>query len=81
MALVGRVPFVLIVNKDLPVNSVAELIEYAKTHQLNYGSGGAGSPHHLYAELLKSMTGIEMTTSPTKAARMPSRTWSRNTCR
>ena len=64
MALVGRVPFVLIVNKDLPINSVADLVAYAKTHQLNYGSGGAGSPHHLYAEMFKLMTGIQMTHIP-----------------
>jgi tripartite-type tricarboxylate transporter receptor subunit TctC len=68
IALVGRVPFVLIVNKDLPIKSVADLISYAKTNQVNYGSGGAGSPHHLYAELLKSMTGIEMTHVPYKGS-------------
>jgi tripartite-type tricarboxylate transporter receptor subunit TctC len=68
MALVGRVPFVLIVNKDLPIKSVADLIKYAKTNSVNYGSGGAGSPHHLYAELLKMMTGIEMTHVPYKGS-------------
>jgi tripartite-type tricarboxylate transporter receptor subunit TctC len=68
MALVGRVPFVLIVNKDLPVKSVSDLIAYAKDHPVNYGSGGAGSPHHLYAELFKSMTGISMTHVPYKGS-------------
>jgi tripartite-type tricarboxylate transporter receptor subunit TctC len=68
MALVGRVPFVLIVNKDLPIKNVADLIRYAKTNKLNYGSGGAGSPHHLYAEMLKSVTGIEMTHVPYKGS-------------
>jgi tripartite-type tricarboxylate transporter receptor subunit TctC len=68
MALVGRVPFVLIVNKDLPVKSVADLRNYAKTNRVNYGSGGAGSPHHLYAELFKSVTGIEMTHIPYKGS-------------
>jgi tripartite-type tricarboxylate transporter receptor subunit TctC len=68
MALVGRVPFVLIVNKDLPVKSIADLREYAKTNPVNYGSGGAGSPHHLYAEMLKSITGIEMTHVPYKGS-------------
>jgi len=68
IALIGRVPFVLIVNKDVPVKTVPELIAYAKTNKLNYGSGGAGSPHHLYAELLKSMTGIEMTHVPYKGS-------------
>ena len=68
MALVGRVPFVLIVNKDLPVKSIADLKAYAKTNPVNYGSGGAGSPHHLYAEMLKSLTGIEMTHVPYKGS-------------
>ena len=68
MALVGRVPFVLIVNKDVPVKSIADLVRYAKTNKVNYGSGGAGSPHHLYAELLKSMIGIEMTHIPYKGS-------------
>jgi tripartite-type tricarboxylate transporter receptor subunit TctC len=68
MALVGRVPFVLIVNKDLPVKSIPDLIRYAKDHRINYGSGGAGSPHHLYAELFKSMTGIAMTHIPYKGS-------------
>ena len=76
MALVGRVPFVLIVNKDLPVKSVPEFVAYAKANKIFYGSGGPGSPHHLYAEMFKGMTGIEMTHVPTRAAPTPSRTWS-----
>src|SRR5262245_52510422 len=36
--------------------------------KLTYASGGPGSPHHLYAELLKSMTGIEMTHVPYKGS-------------
>ena len=68
MALIARVPFVLIVNPSLPVKSIPELIAYAKTHKLNYASGGPGSPHHLYAELFKGMTGIEMTHIPYKGS-------------
>lgn len=68
MALVGRVPFVLIVNSAVPVKTVPELVAYAKTNKLNYGSGGAGSPHHLYGELLKMMTGMEMTHVPYKGS-------------
>jgi tripartite-type tricarboxylate transporter receptor subunit TctC len=68
MALIGRVPFVLIVNPSVPVKSIPELIKYAKDNKLNYGSGGAGSPHHLYAELFSSMTGIEMTHIPYKGS-------------
>ena len=68
MALICRVPFVLIVNPSLPVNSIPELIKYAKEHKLNYASGGPGSPHHLYAEMFKGMTGIEMTHVPYKGS-------------
>ena len=69
MVLGARIPFVLVVNPSLPVRTVTELVKYAKDHpgQLSFGSGGPGSPHHLYGELLKSMTGIEMTHVPYKS--------------
>src|SRR4029078_5027716 len=53
---------------NLPVHSVKELIAYAKANpgKLTYGSGGPGAPHHLYAELLSSMTRIKMTHVPYK---------------
>jgi tripartite-type tricarboxylate transporter receptor subunit TctC len=68
IALIAKNPFVLVVNPDLPVHSVAELIAYAKAHpgSLTYGSGGIGSPHQLFAEMFKTMTGIEMTHVPYK---------------
>src|SRR6202040_35898 len=60
----------LVVNPSLPVTTAAELVAYAKENpgRLSFGSGGPGSPHHLYAELLKSMTGIEMTHIPYKGS-------------
>jgi tripartite-type tricarboxylate transporter receptor subunit TctC len=66
----AKIPFFLVVNPSLPVRSVAELVTYAKENpgKLSYASGGPGSPHHLYAELLKSMTGIEMTHVPYKGS-------------
>jgi tripartite-type tricarboxylate transporter receptor subunit TctC len=62
IALVGGTPFALIVNPSLPVHSVADLIKLAreKPGELSYGSAGVGTPHHLYIEMIKSMTGIEM---------------------
>jgi tripartite-type tricarboxylate transporter receptor subunit TctC len=68
VALIAKIPFVLVVNPSLPVHSVADLLGYAKDHpgSLTYGSGGAGSPHQLFAELFKSVTGIEMTHVPYK---------------
>jgi tripartite-type tricarboxylate transporter receptor subunit TctC len=70
LALVANVPFVLVVNPSLPVKSVSELIKLAKEKpgSLSYGTSGPGSPHHLYSELFKSMTGIEMTHIPYKGS-------------
>jgi tripartite-type tricarboxylate transporter receptor subunit TctC len=60
----------LCVRKDLEVNSVAELIAYAKANpgKLNYASSGVGTTIHLSAELFKSMTGVEMTHVPYKGS-------------
>jgi tripartite-type tricarboxylate transporter receptor subunit TctC len=70
MVLGAKIPFVLVVNPSLPVHNVTELVAYAKAHpgELSFASGGPGSPHHLYAELLKSMTGIEMMHIPYKGS-------------
>jgi tripartite-type tricarboxylate transporter receptor subunit TctC len=63
LALVAQSPFVLIVNPSMPVKTVPEFIAYAKEKQgkLTFGSAGPGSPHHLFAELFKTMTGMQAT--------------------
>lgn len=63
---VNSAPLMLIVHPSLPVNSVAELIAYAKARpgQLNYGSGGVGSTPFLATELFKSMAGINVVHVP-----------------
>ena len=68
VALVADIPFVLVINPALPVRSVGELIALAKRTPggLAYASNGHGGGGHLYAELLRSMTGIEMTHVPYK---------------
>ena len=59
-----RVPNVLVMNADtaarLKINTLADLIAYAKAHpgQLNYGSGGNGSAGHLAGEMFKRDAGI-----------------------
>jgi tripartite-type tricarboxylate transporter receptor subunit TctC len=70
LALAAQTPSVLIVNPSLPVNSVAEFIAYAKARpgQLSYASSGPGVPHHLFAELLSTMTGLKMTHVPYKGS-------------
>jgi len=59
---------VLLVHPKLPVNSVAELIAYAKANpnKLNYASQGIGNGAHLSTELFCSMAGVKMTHIPYK---------------
>ena len=70
LALAAATPFVLVVNPQLPVKSVKEFIAYAKAQPqpLNYATSGPGVPHHLFMELLKSMTGLQMTAVPYKGS-------------
>jgi tripartite-type tricarboxylate transporter receptor subunit TctC len=57
-----RVANLLAVNKDLPVHSVRELIDYARKNpdKLAMGSAGNGTTGHLGGELFKAMTGVSM---------------------
>jgi tripartite-type tricarboxylate transporter receptor subunit TctC len=56
----------LAVNAELPIKTVADLIDYAKKNpgKLNYGSSGVGSPHHLAGELLHQLAGIDIAHVP-----------------
>ncbi len=66
LAVIAQTPFVLVVNPSLPVHSVQDFIKWAKEKggQLSYATVGPGQPHHLFAELFKSMTGVEMSPVP-----------------
>jgi tripartite-type tricarboxylate transporter receptor subunit TctC len=66
VSLVASTPNVLYVNKDLPVNSVADLIGYAKKNpgKLNFGSPGNGSVGDLSGEMFKQMAKVDMTHVP-----------------
>ena len=69
VALYTKVPFVLVVNADLPVNNIADLVRYAKAgNKLSYASTGTGAVPHLATELLKSALGIDMTHVPYRGA-------------
>jgi tripartite-type tricarboxylate transporter receptor subunit TctC len=63
----------LVVNADLPVNSVPELIAYAKAHpgKLSYGSSGVGSVFHLTGELFNRIAGVTMTHVPYRGVAQP----------
>ena len=68
IALFAVTPFVLVVNASLPIRSVADLVAFAKSKPgaLSYASNGPGGASHLFAELTKTMLGIEMTHVPYK---------------
>jgi tripartite-type tricarboxylate transporter receptor subunit TctC len=59
ITVIAAIPNVLLVHPKLGINSVAELIAYAKANpgKLNYASQGSGSTSHLTAELFMSMAG------------------------
>ncbi|SDI66807.1 Tripartite-type tricarboxylate transporter, receptor component TctC [Bradyrhizobium lablabi] len=61
VSLVVQYPLLLVVSPDLPVNSVKELIDYAKKNpgKLNRASGGNGTSMHLSGELFVHQAGID----------------------
>ncbi|WP_165585687.1 tripartite tricarboxylate transporter substrate binding protein [Roseococcus sp. SYP-B2431] len=66
VALVATLPNLVAVNNAVPVRSIAELIAWSKAHPgtINYGSAGNGATTHLSGELLKLMTGADVTHIP-----------------
>jgi tripartite-type tricarboxylate transporter receptor subunit TctC len=68
IALLARVPFVLVVNPALPVKSVEDLVNLAKEKpgQLSFASPGPGTFHHLNAEIFKSRFGVDLVHVPYK---------------
>ena len=61
---VRRAAGVMEVNPSVPVRTVPEFIAYAKANpgKINMATGGAGSAPHLYGELFKMMTGVDLVT-------------------
>jgi tripartite-type tricarboxylate transporter receptor subunit TctC len=66
ITVIGSVPNLAIVRKDLPVNSLKELIDYVKQHdgKVIYGSQGVGATTHLTANMFMTMTGTHMVHVP-----------------
>jgi tripartite-type tricarboxylate transporter receptor subunit TctC len=55
----GTGPFILAISNAVPVNTIGEFVAYAKTHTLNYGSGGTGSLGHLAGALFVTRAGLD----------------------
>ena len=62
ITLAASAPTILVVHPSLPVESVAELIEYARSHpgQIVYPAGTTGSSSHIAGELLRLMAGVDI---------------------
>jgi tripartite-type tricarboxylate transporter receptor subunit TctC len=71
ITVLAYVPNVVVVHpKHTNINSLKDLMAYAKANpgKLNYGSAGSGTTHHLAGELFKTMTGLDLTHVPYKGA-------------
>ena len=70
VTIIGRLPLVMLVNKDLPVGDLKEYVALAKARpgKLNFGTGGVGTLHHLTGELLKIAGGIDIVHVPYRGA-------------
>ena len=70
VALVAKVPNILVANKDMPYNSVKELVDYAKANPeaVVYSSSGSGTSMHLSGELFKQQADVQMLHIPYKGS-------------
>jgi tripartite-type tricarboxylate transporter receptor subunit TctC len=66
LSIMVEIPLIMVVNKSVPAQSVAEFIAYAKANpgKVNYASSGAGGPLHLAGELFNISAGVDMTHVP-----------------
>jgi len=66
----AKVPGIVVSHPSVPVRNAKELVALARARPdaLRHGSTGIGSPHHLAAEMFKSMTGVKMIHVPYRGA-------------
>src|SRR5437763_5884330 len=62
VSLLARIPLVFLVNNSVPANTMKEFVSYAKNgaSKASYASPGVGTSNHLYFEVFKDMTGIDL---------------------
>jgi tripartite-type tricarboxylate transporter receptor subunit TctC len=61
-------PLIMAVNADFPASSIKEVIQYSKTHPVNFASSGNGGAPHMAGELFKLVTGAQITHVPYKGS-------------
>ena len=70
IAFIGRMQFVLVAQQSIPADNFKDLIALMKSNKLNFnfGSSGVGNTAHLFGELFKQRTGVEMEHIPFKSS-------------
>lgn len=68
VTLIATLPLILVVHPSLPVRSVRDLLALARSRpgQVDYSSGGNGTPPHLAGELFKTLAGVDVRHIPYK---------------
>ena len=69
---IANTPFVMTVPSSFPAKTLPEFIAYAKANpgKINMASGGNGSSPHIFGELFKSMTGVDLVHVPYRGVYM-----------
>jgi tripartite-type tricarboxylate transporter receptor subunit TctC len=64
VASIGGGPYIMVVNPSVPAKTVPEFVAYAKANsgKINMASSGNGSVSHVFGELFKMMTGVNLVT-------------------
>ena len=70
LAIISRVPFVVVVHPDQPYKSVADLIAAAKAkpNSIAYASAGNGTPQHIIGEMFKQTANVQLLHIPYKGS-------------
>lgn len=68
ISMIGDFPLILVVSAELPVNSVKELIEYARAHPAGVNYSASAAPFQLAAELFNQKTGTKFAYIPYKSS-------------
>src|ERR1700730_2121035 len=73
VASIGGGPYIMVVNPSVPAKTVPEFVAYAKANsgKINMASSGNGSVSHVFGELFKMMTGVNLVTFRITAVTFP----------
>src|SRR5258708_36650668 len=68
ISMIGDFPLILVVSSSLPVNSVKDLIDYAKARPSDVNYSASAAPFQLAAELFNQKTGTKFAHIPYKSS-------------